>query len=60
MVPELHKALRDSGELRLSTGTLNDVNNTLQRLRDMPVALTGWGLCLLNKNFILTVSQRET
>ncbi|OQV12933.1 hypothetical protein BV898_12854 [Hypsibius exemplaris] len=55
IVPELYEILHMQGSQDSNLRMEKSVNVTLQRLRDIPVGLTGWDLFVLNKNFILTV-----
>ncbi|OQV12930.1 hypothetical protein BV898_12851 [Hypsibius exemplaris] len=52
-VPELYKALQGPDTDKELKGS---IKVTLQRLRDLPVALSCWGLIIMNKNFILTIT----
>ncbi|OWA53154.1 hypothetical protein BV898_17588 [Hypsibius exemplaris] len=51
-IPELHTVLEN---LRNSQEVEKKIGSALQRLRDNPVTLTGWGVISLNRSFILTV-----
>ncbi|OWA53157.1 hypothetical protein BV898_17591 [Hypsibius exemplaris] len=51
-IPELYRIIED---LDVSIDLDGHIERSLRRLRDTPVALTGLGLFLMNKSFILTV-----
>ncbi|OWA53156.1 hypothetical protein BV898_17590 [Hypsibius exemplaris] len=51
-IPECYTLLEDPG---IGGQLEKHIHRTLQRLRDVPVVLTGWRLISMNRNFILTV-----